>query len=96
LTTGRGLLTVASGFGFSSRSSRPVVTRASSSGSLFASTGSARALRTGTARANARAHTGFTADTAKEAGLRLFDYFDLRVIAVHTQVGEGSVGRLFD
>jgi hypothetical protein len=96
LTTGRGLLTVASGFGFRSRSSRPIVSRASSSRALFASTGSARALRTGTARAYARTHAGFTADPAKEASLRLFDNFDLRVVTVHAQVGEGAVGRLFD
>jgi hypothetical protein len=96
LTTGGGLFAVASRFSLSPRSSRPVVSRAARSWSLFASTSSTRALRTWTARANTRTHAGFTADSTEEARFRFFDYFDLRVVAVHTQVGEGSVGRLFD
>jgi hypothetical protein len=96
LRTGRGLLAVASGLSLGSRSSRSVVSRAAGSRSLFTSAGSTRALRTRTAWTNARTHAGFTADSTKQAGLRLFDYFDLRVVAVHTQMGEGSVSRLFD
>jgi hypothetical protein len=96
LTAGRGLLTVASGFGLGSRSSWSVVTWCARARSFFAGTCSTRTLRSWTARANARAHSSFSSDTTKKARLGLFNYFDLRVVAVYTQVGEGSVGRLFD
>jgi hypothetical protein len=96
LTTGRGLLAVTSWFGFGSGSSWPVVSGSAGPWPLFTRAGSTRTLRAGTARANAGPNSGFAANATEEAGPWLFNYFDLRVVAVHAQVDEGSIGRLFD
>jgi hypothetical protein len=96
LTTGSALLAFSSWFGFGLRRSRPISSRGTGARALFAATGTARALGSWSTRTNTRSHPRLAADAAEETGLGLFNNFDLRVVAVDAQVGEGSVRCFFD
>ena len=74
------------------RSSRPALLR----GRSLSLAGSTRALGAWSARTNASSHPASPRTRPNSPGLGLFDYFNFGVVAVHTQVGEGSVRRLFN
>jgi len=48
------------------------------------------------ARTNTRSNSSFASDATEQPSLGLLNNFDLSVVAMYAEVGEGSIGRLFD
>jgi hypothetical protein len=96
LTASSDFLTFTPRFRFAPRRTRLVTARCVGAWSLFTAAGTARPLGSWAARANAGSHAGLAADATEQSGLGLFDDFDFSVIAVNTEVSEGTIGCLFD
>jgi hypothetical protein len=60
------------------------------------SAGTTRTLGSRSARANTSSHSSFTSNATEQSRLGLFDDFDFSVIAMYAEVGECSIGRLFN
>jgi hypothetical protein len=96
LTVCRGLFPITSRFGFTPWSAGLLAARSVRTGSLLTTAGAARTLGPRAARTDAGSNASFTANATKQSRPGLFDDFDFGVVAMHAEVGEGSIGRLFD
>jgi hypothetical protein len=73
-----------------------LIAAAAGTWSFFTPARSARALGSRSTRADSSSHPSFSAHATEESGLRLFKYFDLGVVAVDPQMGEGTISGLFN